>query len=59
MSTDATKTTAKGSMEKALTALSDALKKVRTGRAQISMLDNVRVNYYLIFVFNNSLIKNG
>ncbi len=46
MSTDATKTTAKTSMDKALAALSDSLKKVRTGRAQISMLDNVRVNYY-------------
>ncbi len=46
MSTEATKTAAKGSMDKALTALSDSLKKVRTGRAQISMLDNVRVNYY-------------
>jgi ribosome recycling factor len=46
MSTDATKNTAKASMEKALAALADHLKKVRTGRAQISMLDNVRVNYY-------------
>ena len=46
MSTDTTKNTAKASMDKALAALSDALKKVRTGRAQISMLDNVRVNYY-------------
>ena len=34
------------SMDKALTALSNELKKVRTGRAQISMLDNIRVNYY-------------
>jgi ribosome recycling factor len=40
------KTEAKGSMDKALTALYNELKKVRTGRAQISMLDNVRVNYY-------------
>ena len=46
MSTDATKNAAKASMDKALTALADHLKKVRTGRAQISMLDNVRVNYY-------------
>ncbi len=46
MSTEATKTAAKGSMDKALMALSDSLKKIRTGRAQISMLDNVRVNYY-------------
>ena len=37
---------AKTNMEKALVALADGLKKVRTGRAQISMLDNVRVNYY-------------
>jgi len=37
---------AKAHMEKALVALSNELKKVRTGRAQISMLDNVRVNYY-------------
>lgn len=46
MSTDATKKTAQASMDKALAALADQLKKVRTGRAQISMLDNVRVNYY-------------
>jgi ribosome recycling factor len=46
MSTDATKKTAQASMDKALAALADHLKKVRTGRAQISMLDNVRVNYY-------------
>lgn len=37
---------AKNNMEKALAALSNELKKVRTGRAQISMLDGVRVNYY-------------
>jgi ribosome recycling factor len=37
---------AQASMDKALAALSNELKKVRTGRAQISMLDNVRVNYY-------------
>ena len=46
MSVDATKNTAKSSMDKGLAGLVDALKKVRTGRAQISMLDNVRVNYY-------------
>ncbi len=40
------KKTAKDSMEKALAALANELKKVRTGRAQISMLDNIRVNYY-------------
>lgn len=33
-------------MEKALKAFDEELKKVRTGRAQVSMLDNVRVNYY-------------
>ena len=40
------KTDAKNSMEKALIALAAELKKVRTGRAQTSMLDNIRVNYY-------------
>ncbi len=33
-------------MDKALHALSEELKKVRTGRAQVSMLDGIRVNYY-------------
>lgn len=33
-------------MEKALKALTEDLKKVRTGRAQVSMLEGVRVNYY-------------
>ena len=37
-------TTAK--MDKALHALSEELKKVRTGRAQVSMLDGIKVNYY-------------
>lgn len=37
---------AKEHMEKALSALLNELKKVRTGRAQVSMLDSVRVNYY-------------
>ncbi len=37
---------AKDHMEKAVGALMNELKKVRTGRAQISMLDSVRVNYY-------------
>ncbi len=36
----------KDSMEKAMLALSNELKKVRTGRASISMLDSIRVNYY-------------
>lgn len=33
-------------MEKSLQALNNELKKIRTGRAQVSMLDNIRVNYY-------------
>ncbi len=40
------KKAAKDVMEKALAALSNELKKIRTGRAQVSMLDNVKVNYY-------------
>jgi ribosome recycling factor len=40
------KKAAKDAMEKAVNALSAELKKVRTGRAQVSMLDNVKVNYY-------------
>lgn len=34
------------SMKSAITALMNELKKVRTGRAQVTMLDSVRVNYY-------------
>jgi ribosome recycling factor len=41
-----TKTTTKANMEKAVLALTEELKKVRTGKAQVSMLDNIRVNYY-------------
>lgn len=33
-------------MEKAVQGLIGELKKVRTGRAQISMLDGIKVNYY-------------
>lgn len=33
-------------MEKTLSGLQSELKKVRTGRAQVSMLDSVMVNYY-------------
>ena len=33
-------------MDKGLLALQNELKKVRTGKAQVSMLDNIRVNYY-------------
>lgn len=36
----------KDNMEKALQSLIGELKKVRTGRAQISMLDGIKVNYY-------------
>lgn len=36
----------KDKMEKALQALAGELKKVRTGRAAVSMLDGIRVNYY-------------
>lgn len=40
------KANAQAKMEKTLNALSDELKKVRTGRAQVSMLDGIKVNYY-------------
>ncbi|MCK6598425.1 MAG: ribosome recycling factor [Bdellovibrionaceae bacterium] len=40
------KKNAQDKMEKSLKALTEELKKVRTGRAQVSMLDNVKVNYY-------------
>lgn len=33
-------------MEKALSSLKTELQKVRTGRAQVSMLDGIKVNYY-------------
>lgn len=36
----------KDKMDKALTSLVGELKKVRTGRAAITMLDSIRVNYY-------------
>jgi ribosome recycling factor len=36
----------KDRMEKALQSLMGELKKVRTGRAQVSMLDAIKVNYY-------------
>lgn len=36
----------KDKMDKALAALANELKKVRTGRAAIGMLDSIRVNYY-------------
>jgi ribosome recycling factor len=40
------KASTQSKMEKTLHALSEELKKVRTGRAQVSMLDSVKVNYY-------------
>lgn len=40
------KTAAQDKMNKTITALTEDLKKIRTGRAQVSMLDNIRVNYY-------------
>lgn len=43
---DQVKNTAKTKMEKVVSALVEELKKVRTGKAQVSMLDSVRVNYY-------------
>ena len=33
-------------MSKTIASLTEDFKKVRTGRAQVSMLDNIRVNYY-------------
>lgn len=33
-------------MEKSLASLQNELKKIRTGRAQVSMLDSIKVNYY-------------
>lgn len=33
-------------MDKTLGSLQNELKKIRTGRAQVSMLDGIRVNYY-------------
>jgi ribosome recycling factor len=46
MIVDQTKTAAKAKMEKAINGLIEELKKVRTGKAQVSMLDAIRVNYY-------------
>ena len=43
---DDSKKNAEEGMKKAIQALGNDLKKVRTGRAQIGMLDNIRVNYY-------------
>ncbi|MEZ4870874.1 MAG: ribosome recycling factor [Bdellovibrionales bacterium] len=43
---DILKKTAEEDMKKAVSKLKDELKKVRTGRANVSMLDSVMVEYY-------------
>jgi ribosome recycling factor len=43
---DQVKAGKKQAMDKTLEALSQQLSKVRTGRAQVAMLDPIRVNYY-------------
>lgn len=43
---DQTKKNAQAKMDKVLASLAEDFKKVRTGKAQVSMLDNVRINYY-------------
>ncbi len=43
---DQIKNDAKAKMDKGLIALRNELKKIRTGKAHISMLDNIKVNYY-------------
>lgn len=40
------KKNAQAQMDKTLHSLSEDLKKIRTGRAQVSMLDGIKVNYY-------------
>jgi ribosome recycling factor len=40
------KQTTQEKMDKSLVALQNELKKIRTGRAQVSMLDSIKVNYY-------------
>jgi ribosome recycling factor len=40
------KNKAKDKMTKALSGLQNEFKKIRTGRAQLDMLDGIRVNYY-------------
>lgn len=46
MPTSTIKTNAQAKMDKTINSLSEELKKVRTGRAQVSMLDGIKVNYY-------------
>jgi ribosome recycling factor len=43
---DELKESTKSSMDKAVQSLVEDLKKVRTGRANVSMLDSVKVSYY-------------
>jgi ribosome recycling factor len=43
---DGIKKAAQEKMNRTISALTEELKKVRTGRAQVSMLESVRVNYY-------------
>ena len=40
------KKTAESQMQNAIQSLGNELKKVRTGRAQVSMLDSIKVDYY-------------
>lgn len=40
------KKNAQARMEKTIASLNEDFKKVRTGKAQVSMLDNIRLNYY-------------
>ena len=37
---------AKDNMDQRITALGEALKKIRTGKAHVSMLDSVKIDYY-------------
>jgi ribosome recycling factor len=46
MITENAKKKSEESMKAAILALGNELKKIRTGRAQVTMLDNVKVNYY-------------
>lgn len=43
---DEIKSRTQDKMDKAIIGLQNELKKIRTGRAQLDMLDSVRVNYY-------------
>jgi ribosome recycling factor len=43
---DQVKKNAQARMEKTIASLNEEFKKVRTGKAQVSMLDGIRLNYY-------------